>query len=114
MCFETTKSAKAKIADKDIECWKAVEIVNGQVISACQNYLYKKGIAQPTVQIEKSFMWDEYEISYGYHSCRTLKEANTWLIGTNGLSIHKFIIPKGTRYYSNRTEYVSETIILID
>jgi hypothetical protein len=110
MCFETSKTAMAKVAKSDIECWKAVYLFNGKILSACEDFEYVKNIIQLKITLEKhqsySFGW---EIRYGYHSCKSLKEAKSW---PSYLTVKKFIIPKGTLYFSNRREYVSETIIL--
>ena len=110
MCFNTSKLARAKIAKEDIECWKALNEINGELRSMCTDYQYIKGKINPVIKIEKVHNYYFYEIREGYHSCRTVIEAESWGCGS---VVHKFIIPKGTRYYSNRTEYVSETIILV-
>ena len=112
MCFETTESAKAKIAKTDIECWKYLN-ENGipYINSSKGTYIPKK--RNPIIHLEK----DCNEIKEGYHSYKTRNrcksELDWWERVANKGIIKKFIIPKGTRYFSNRTEYVSETIILV-
>lgn len=111
MCFETTKSAKAKIADKDIECWKVLSPNNS---APCYNYKYRKN--RQTTRIPVKILIGDYQaiVTRGYHSYKSKDIArNSWLREYNSL-IKKFIIPKGTRYYSNRIEYVSETIMLVE
>ena len=114
MCFVTTKTARAKIAKEDIECWKTLYHKEDRKYSACENYVYVKDIIQPQVKIKKDMGYDEVFINQGYHSCRTIEETKTWVECDPIMIIHKFIIPKGTRYFENEEDYVSETIILID
>jgi hypothetical protein len=114
MCFETTKSAKAKIADKDIECWKIVKVDNRPIYQD-QNPPYEIGKRNPDVKIEP--YWGS--IDRGYHSFRRKIKNVPYIYAGSYLRDHpecikKFIIPKGTRYYSNRTQYVSETIMLVE
>lgn len=106
MCFSTTKNAKAKIAEKDIECYKI--LIRG-IYAPCQKKRYKKNESNPNVPLVKRRDGNYYMIDKGYHSYKTLGSAKaSWLLG----KIVRFIIPKGTRYYSNRIEYVSETIVM--
>jgi len=109
MCFETTKSAKAKIAKTDIECWKVLHKWNS---APCQRMRYFKGKRNPDVKIILESYMRDYFIGPGYHSYKSLELAKESYL--NYSYIKKFIIPTGTRYFENKTEYVSETIILID
>ena len=120
MCFETTKNARAKIAKTDIECWKVIRINNSPVYKWVHNskIIYKKGKVMPMVTI--SFY--KGIIEAGYHSSKTNTEMlitiasfmSCGAIDKKEMIICKFIIPVGTRYYENETEYVSETIKLIE
>jgi len=118
MCFQTTKSARAKIAKTDIECWKIITRSGHNSFSICfgKKIKYVVGILQPTVNILKKCIFERYEIYKGYHSYKSLKIAKEDLVGCKGDydRYKKFIIPAGTRYFENKTQYVSETIILID
>ena len=92
MCFNTTKTARVKIAKKDIECWK---FLNPDFTAFFDNdgrdiFLYEKGKKNDVIKIEKEirnvdpFYYIEfvYEINAGYHSYKTekiaIKEADCW------------------------------------
>jgi hypothetical protein len=120
MCFITTKSAKAKIAKEDIVCWKVLRndlspLFGSITKGGIHNYttMYLKGVVNPKVEIKKEYDWlGDHYINQGYHSYK-----NKPKLYSTGLyydfPVCKFIIPKGTKYYSNYTEYVSETIIML-
>ena len=111
MCFETTKSAKAKIAKTDIECWKILysELNGKKYESLCEYFHYHPGRATKRVIIKKEIT----EINEGYYSFKTrITAEDDWMMG-HSKKIYKMIIPAGTRYFENNTEYVSETIILV-
>lgn len=108
MCFYTTKTARAKIAKTDIECWKRLK-PNKTPLFYSHLPRYLKNKKSPKIKIHKHFD----VVEQGYHSFKTrhIVELFTCFLGES--CVHKFIIPKGTRYYENETEYVSETIILV-
>lgn len=109
MCFHSTEYAKRKTAKTDMECWKLLKKGRGYK-SNYKNFLYKKGVINPLVELYKS-SW--YEINQGYHSYRSEKEAKYAFIPYLH-KLCKFIIPAGTHYYANvEGEYVSEKIMLI-
>lgn len=107
MCFETTKHQKPKIAKEDITCWKTLDRICNKYLSRIQDHEYVPGVLQPHVKIRKEESWGDYEINEGYHS---FTERPPLVSGI----LKMFIIPKGTRYYHNRSnkEYVSETIMM--
>ena len=118
MCFETTKTARVKIAKTDIKCWKVLyPQIDGRIFSYTPNKTTK------TVKLEKMRTEEGitdtktspqcYIIGRGYHSYKTLKDAKKSILMSETKKIYMFIIPKGAHYYKNKTEYVSETIILI-
>jgi hypothetical protein len=113
MCFETTKSAKAKIATEDIVCYKILypKFFRHSFESPCENFHYtpNKTTKQVTIKLVGKC------INKGYHSYKTKNIAKrSILFSADSHEIYKFIIPQGTRYYKNKTEYVSETIILVE
>jgi hypothetical protein len=122
MCFETTESAKLKIAKKDIKCWKVLDGNLAPFFSTDHGYNspYIENKRNIKVKIEKvlrrTSIGKRFVVNEGYHSFRSLLSANMFAQGWSSWSseIRIFIIPKGTRYFSNRTEYVSETIILVE
>ena len=113
MCFFTSKSARVKVAKEDIVCYKCM--LKGD-LSPVYPFQYRKGKITPIVALTKVWRQDFLDpfwmIGYGYHSYKTRRIAEH-----SGFSFHnirEFIIPKGTSYYSNRTQYVSERIIMIN
>lgn len=113
MCFDSTRWQKSKVATEDIPCWKVLLRTRFGLESQYKGYLYVSGVVQPTIKLRKSAY---YEIFQGYHSFHTKERAYNTFHGDPDLYVVKFIIPKGTRYYSNkgRDEYVSGTIIMKD
>jgi hypothetical protein len=113
MCFETTKSAKAKIAKTDIKCWKYLDEDNTPPCYPEHGFVYRKDVINEKVSLQITNA-DEIgtgaEIREGYHSYKKKDSAPDWL--RHDTFVKRFIIPAGTRYYENKTEYVSETIIL--
>jgi hypothetical protein len=113
MCFITTRQARAKIATKNIICYKKEHSFNkrtGIFHSYYQSrFIYRIDVKQPVIHLKKEIdrceSRDYREINAGYHSYNK-KVYTVFVLG-------KFIIPKGTRYFENkeRGEYVSETII---
>jgi len=113
MCFQTTVSARAKIAKTDIECWKILytELNGEKYESPCEYFHYLPGYATKRVIIKKDNQGTK--INEGYHSFKTEYFAKIdWLFGFRK-KIYKMKIPAGTRYFENDTEYVSETIIML-
>jgi hypothetical protein len=124
MCFNTTKSARAKIAKTDIECWKCLlkDYTNLYRYAIGRVIIYKKGVKQLLVSIKKERIYNDTEriIDEGYHSFKDkicankLKREYPSIGFRKDIIIKKFIIPIGTRYFENETEYVSETIMLVE
>ena len=119
MCFDISeKYPNALIAKKDIICYKIV-FDKGEWYShngyeaACQSYAYYPAKTTKRVDIESTrFHVTIYE---GYHSFRSLKvlkeEQKNWDDSLIGI---KMIIPKGTLYYKNDREYVSERLKCVE
>ncbi len=121
MCFTTTKSARAKIAKEDIVCWKFLS-GNFYAPFRCIHRValkYRPNIVQPKIRLYKRELFaDDYRIYEGYHSYISRETAKKDFAEyhfklSNGEKWHKFIIPAGTRYFENKTQYVSETIMLV-
>ena len=112
MCFVTTESVKAKIAKNDIKCWKVLfpRLGGNKYESPVESFHYHPGRKTKKVILNKV---NSRIINEGYHSYITKKDAENSSLMCGSKEIYKMIIPKGTRYFSNSTEYVSETIILV-
>lgn len=127
MCFHLLKSSQAKIAKEDIECWKLLIDGNRPPFYGVhyRTEPYVKGILSPRVRIRKARDHDPMSdencrvIEKGYHSyidggfCVS-KAVRYRSIFDVDVLVKRFIIPKGTRYYRNGSEYVSETIMLVE
>ena len=116
MCF-VVKHKKAKIATSNIVCYK---VSNHPKRSNVEDYFrpyyycsfkYLLNKRTPSVAIHIGRDWNgDHSIRDGYHSLQSFKDG--WIAWERGTKkIGKFIIPKGTKYYENKTEYVSETLI---
>lgn len=113
------EGSKEEIADKNITCYKVLKVAKGWF-----RFLYFKA------QYRKFRYWFWYEnfpckkvklkqitlpgfhtqIHKGYHSYRhPVTTAELW---ENNFVLVEFIIPKGTKYFKNEMEYVSESIKL--
>lgn len=110
MCFHASKSAKCKVAEENIVCYK---VLVEDDLSAIYCYKFFKGKLNPTIDLNikraRTYM---AIINKGYHSYKTIRIALH--CGFAWDHIGKFIIPKGATYYSNRTEYVSDQIIFVE
>jgi len=114
MCFTISeKFPKPLVAKRDITCYKLV-FGKGEwrtrtgYEAACQRYAYYPGRTTKKVDIKPSLY---NEVDEGYHSYRSLREVNKQKpIWSADLVTLKMIIPKGTLYYKNDSEYVSERI----
>lgn len=112
MCFKL-KSKRAKVAKKNIICYKASDLRReSKAVVSFRPYFvssFKYLLNKKTKKVILSVNCNE-TILEGYHSIKS--KDNWWLERrAENYKIGKFIIPKGTRYYENYEEYVSETLI---
>lgn len=132
MCFYIhSKHKTAKIAKKDIICYKILSKFNtrlyldnfihekGIYFSSIKNYIYnfnenKKYISN--IKVENANYWNNYNecIHIGIHSYSSIKRCRSYPYSR--VVIVKCIIPKGSTYYYNpdKQEYVSDTIEFIE
>lgn len=117
MCF-TRKSVAletAKIAVKDIITYKIFrKHPNGYYISPSRNYKWQ---ADKELKAPLKRVLDKYDvyIHKGFHSIKTLRDAkayNSYHFTFSKCSILKVTIPKGSIYWENDTQIVSDTMIL--
>ena len=109
MCFYTNHSLP-KIAQKNIVCYK---ILNRRWSPHVPFYYEKNKINEKVALI----VVYSNQIYQGYHSYKTFwqyipKYDDYASVPKSKFRIYKMIIPKGSVYYENYQEYVSETIIL--
>ena len=131
MCFVFSSRTKKLVAKKNISCWKLVQVVSEVhgVYKAAYNssYLYSKYIRPDHVNIEPVPGLDGNEVHRGYHSykhkeylVKVMNQRMGYSIPTKTClevfkdTLMKFVIPKGTVYYANGMEYVSELIEMKD
>lgn len=112
MCFTGSIFISIKkVAKKDITCYKCGYIEDGEYPKFFpvffHNYFYLKEYKQPILKLKRQIIllfW--FKIHEGYHAYKRPKNELTNL----GHDVQKFIIPKGSTYYENRIEYVSDSI----
>ena len=115
MCFEMLKYSRPKRAKKDILCWKILNIDYTPLYWGIKSP-YNPRVLNPIIELKKRKLrgLSFYIINEGYYSYQTQETAinqnREW--EKNTTIIAEFIIPKGTLYYENECEYVSETIMM--
>lgn len=112
MCYVLKENEESKIADKDIVVYKII-CSDGTPLHNYKegfkyNFLSRFFCKKVNIKVQKSHK--ENIIFEGYHSYRSLEYAKG--IRVYSTIIRKFIIPKGTKYYCNNNEYVSERILM--
>ena len=115
MCFVVSDKYPNKlIAKKDIRCYKRMEKIGGQIYSAIKHKKYSfgkltkaKGTRHNAV-LEIS--WVVF-IQTGTHSY-VAKSLAKYYQSPDEILV-QCTIPKGSRYYKNETEYVSNRIIIV-
>lgn len=109
MCFyieyNNDKPKIAKIADKDIICYKTLGIRGNTLISAVKGFSYEMGKKYCKKRFPSRTIKNQLH-GEGFHSYTSCRSAY------NGCIVVECIIPKGTRYYSNKHEYCSEAIVI--
>jgi hypothetical protein len=129
MCLSIYVRSKAelmqpKIATKDIKVYKVLQLlkVSGGYISPYRNMAYEPGThyyqhdkkkKQPFLLITSLYFLKKYRIETGLHAFINKKAAKTELDYQFNKSpiIIEMIVPKGAKYYRNKTEIVSTDLI---
>lgn len=117
MCF-FVESNKELTAKKDIICYKFLQVVeedSGMLVSPFIDHVYFLGeINKLNKKLMTYNLGDAKLIHEGFHS------GNSFMIKTWGdrpeifknYSLFQCTIPKGSKYYKNEMEYVSDAIII--
>ena len=110
MCFDV-KSKRAKIAKENIKCYKYLfpEFYGNKYECAVKEFHYIPNKLNKRIKIKKNGS----RIDEGYHSYRK-RETSESCKDAGRHQTYLFIIPKGTRYFENEEQYVSETIMLVE
>lgn len=128
MCFSTGISSKEskpepKITVRDIKVYKVIR-KNGTGVYRDLRYkngnmmLWKPGYHYTELPDTNGNVFgikirlDEWAIYKGLHSIKTPKKAKIHIYN-NDCIIVKMIIPKGSKYFKNKDEYVSDQLVYI-
>ena len=116
MCLLTNNLYKY-IAEKDIICYKIVYLQGKEIISFWYDFPYELNRKYTTQVLQPIPMPNgDISIEKGFHSYRNLDTAkgDVWLSLMESLVIIKCIVPKGSEYYINSKEMVSNQIIIVE
>ena len=113
MCFTRLNFTPAKTAEADTIVYKILRKYPKTIRSP-----YRKRYIWNDKKIRKAKLGDSetsISVSAGFHSFRKISSAISYtrqMGNTSSLYIYKMIIPKGAKFYKNRTQYVSTKIRL--
>lgn len=116
MCLLTNNLHKY-IAEKDIVCYKIVYLQGKKIISFWFDFPYELNKKYTTQVLQPIFTKKgNILIEKGFHSYRNLYTAkgDVWFSLMESLVIVKCIVPKGSEYYINNKEMVSNQIIIVE
>ena len=116
MCLITNNTRKY-IAEKDIVCYKIVNLRGKEITSYWFEFPYELNRKYTTQVLQPIPMLNgDIRIEKGFHSYRNLNTAkgDIWLSLMESLVVVKCIVPKGSEYYINSKEMVSNQIIIVE
>lgn len=118
MCLITNNLHKY-IAEKDIVCYKIVNLRDNKIISYWYDFIYELNKKYTIPVLQPIFRKNgNIRIEKGFHSYRNLYIAKYYICYDmfNLLPeiIVKCIVPKGSEYYINSKEMVSNQIIIVE
>lgn len=110
MCF-AYKNQPVQKAEKDIIVYKCLRESekSKKITSPIMTKYWNKG----TMRFERRFKKEPYpnwSLSYGFHTCITAEGARLLHYGTG---VYKCKIPKGALYIRNKSQYLSNRLILM-
>lgn len=108
MCFYINNNIQAteKIATRDLKAYKKLDILGGELLSP-----YRGKTKWVKGKLKKARGWESnptYVIDHGFHAYSTLTIARK----QTNMPIFELIIPKGSKYFKNGLEIVSNQMIL--
>ena len=118
MCFYVDiDNSEELVAEDDIKCYKMLHVDSrGKIFSTVYRFAYELGeiyrVAE-SLKIVKEGDSGRNVIGYGFHSYIDLEVASKQVYPHTVLELAVAVIPKGSRYYENETEYVSDCIQII-
>lgn len=119
MCFRTTillnNTPKALVAKEDIECWKVLtNYFRSPMRSSMQwtaGWHYFITNKNP-FSFSKTYTYRVWNIERGLHSFKSLYHAKRYFNNnTHAYKYVKMIIPKGAKYFVNKSQYVSSDLV---
>lgn len=115
MCFFVKSIYKELTANRDITCYKILEVVDwdsGMLLSPYCHHVYFLGeLNRLNEKLRVSYLGGVKVINEGFHSyCEYFSYPH--LKNLLNVPIFKCTIPKGAKYYKNSMEYVSDAIII--
>lgn len=118
MCLITNNTRKY-IAEKDIVCYKIVNIKGTEIISYWFGFPYELGRKYITQALQPIFIKNgDIRIKEGFHSYRNLDIAKDYIhcamFNLLPEIIVKCIVPKNSEYYISSKEMVSNQIIIVE
>jgi hypothetical protein len=113
MCFtRKNETAFAKIAAQDIFAFK---ILTKRLCSPSRGTQWTLGNYKTEPDFNRIMEGSDYSIHKGLHCCKTLKDAryyNKTTYSCRDYRIFPVKIPKGSLYWENDTQIVSDTMVL--
>lgn len=114
MCFTRQNLKPPEIADKNIVSYKLLIKESRHIASPFKRRYKWKDKNVRTARLENHHWYNVYK---GFHSFIDIEKAvrygrRTLIDRITDCHIYKMIIPKGAKYYKNRTQYASDKIRL--
>lgn len=113
MCFITPSNIlKAKIARRDIIAFKSVYIRTGlkkvTIVSPVRGFEWKVGILYKA-NMECELLYKGKNVHAGFHCFKQKAAAKNY----SGNTVVPIMIPKGAYYYENKSQFVSNRMVLL-
>lgn len=111
MCFYNYNMTNAKVAENDIECYKYLMTADNYLVSPFYNMTWEE---KETVEASNFDPEPRLNVEFGFHACKSIELCKHYREENEDqhLGIFKFIIPKGSLYFENPTQYLSNKIYL--
>lgn len=111
MCFNIERQKVAKVATKDITCFKALDTRGIGTPSNPFTYHSPMNTCEWVPQKQKSVTIVRVcnsDIRKGFHAGKIYAEAKNY-----GGKIYEMVIPKGSLYFENSCQFVAERMTLV-
>lgn len=113
MCFtRRLKDRVARITPVDIVVYKVLT-VDGKILRSPSYYTIWKPGQVVTSKLVTYFDNSSLQIEEGLHSKKTFSGTKGWTEFNPARKVFKAVIPKGSFYWENKTEYVSNQLKIV-